>query len=227
MLCPHCNRNIPDGSIFCLSCQEDISEEDRLQPRTNEKIAELDLTYRGIYFSDVSSHWNWSLEELSSDINSQLSSWFDYGWKIKNGFLLPSYLVAIRGTNWKAIGIDIAISAIFRTAVDPSNTSRMHVTGAKIPMIRGAESNSEELFYSVKNWYGFEYLQTDAEVKKTFSCYYDGLFVYIVTPNSPAQKSGLKFGDVIYKIDKKEVKTISDFDDAFTDTSIPDYPPWF
>jgi hypothetical protein len=247
MRCPHCGRNIPDGSIFCLYCQEDISEEDRLKPKKNEKMAELDLTYRGIYFSDIASHWNWALEQLSSDINSQLGPWFDNGWKIKNAFLLPSYLTVIRGQSWKAIGIDIAISAIFRTETSNTNYTRINVIGAKIPMIRDAESNNEELFYNPKNWYGFEYIQTDAEVKKTFSCYYDGFLVYIVTPNSPAQMSGLKFGDVIYKIDEKEVKTISDFNDALVDASIskgttifffrrgtqhqanvfPDYPPWF
>lgn len=246
MRCPNCKKNIPDGAKFCLNCFVDITEEDRLQPKSYEKIAELDLTYRGIYFSDISSHWNWALEQLSSDIYEQLSPWFDSGWKIKNGFLLPSNLEVIRGANWKAIGIDIAVSTLFRTETSSTYHSRVNVIGAKIQMMREIESNDTAGFYESKSWYGFEYLQTNDEVKKTFSCYYDGLFVYIVTPDSPAQKGGLKYGDVIYKINEREVKTNSDFEYAFLDISIskgieiyffrrgskckiniiPDFPPW-
>ncbi len=240
--CPNCNKTLPDGAMFCLNCSIDIAEKDRFQPKSNEKIAKLDLTYRGVYFSDISSHWSWALEQLSSNIYEQLSPWFDSGWKIKNSFLIPSNLEVIRGANWREIGIDIAISAIFRSTTSSEHHPRVNVIGAKIEMIREIENNDT----TTKSWYGFEYLQTNDEVKKNFSCYYDGFFIYIVTPDSPAQNGGLKYGDVVYEINGIELKSDLEFENSLLDVDIsegieflfirkgkkykaniiPEYPPW-
>lgn len=245
MKCPNCNNTIPIGAKFCINCGEDIPENYFLIKKDLEKVAKIDLQYRGVWFSDVASKWQWALGEVSEDINLQLNPWIESGWKIKNNFLTINNLVVDHGTNWGGVAIDIAISSIFRTQ-SSADHSRVHVLGAEIPMIRNNTEESDDKFYSNKDWYGIICYQNDDDIKKTYSIYFEGFFTYIVIPQSPAGKAGLKFGDVVYQIEGKDIKTYLDFDEALMNASvnkgaefcfirkgvnykanvIPDFPPW-
>jgi len=249
MYCPFCKSELPQGARFCINCQNDIPEESYID-KNDSKISLIDLRYRGIRFTDITSSWSWALNEVEEDISAEMQPWLDNGWKTKTTFLKPDNLTVVRGGNWKRIGLEFALDVILRTERryhDTTDHTICAVTGAKIPMVRVNSNEKRTNFFDEKNWYGFKYHEIDNELKDIYKISYNnGLFVLNVTPESPAEKAGLGFGDVICSANDIEITKCEELDNLLLSPNVvigiqlnffrkgtkykakvfPDFPPW-
>jgi len=80
------------------------------------------------------------------------------------------------------------------------------------------EKTEEDVDY--RNWRGLEVSDISADVKSRFALTVDsGVIVIAVEVASPAEKAGIRIGDVIYEIDRTAIKNLNDYIGAIENVS--------
>lgn len=86
--------------------------------------------------------------------------------------------------------------------------------GFAIPINTAKEIIDELISYGrvIRPWLGIYSLCVTPQVKERFNLSVDsGCYIVEVVPQSPAEKGGIKEGDVIVKVNDQDIKTINDF----------------
>ena len=89
-------------------------------------------------------------------------------------------------------------------------TGQIYLNGTSIPITKVGSTDTTVVVSPV--YLGVEIMPIDANMAKALSLSSDvGVLVNLVMPDSPAQKAGLKRGDVIVALDNKPVKDVETF----------------
>ena len=189
--------------------------------QTQQKVFRFDTPWLGVMLADVSDQ---QLEEMGLDNGVQISKVFKGSPADKSGLKMNDIIVTFDGekvyspkdlssaVKMKKVNEEVELS-YFRDG--KTKTAKLTIERRKSPevfMPKKPHIIKKKMVHSTNSVYlGVKVEELTDQLRKYFNVS-DGLGVLVaeVLKDSPAEKAGLKAGDVITKIEEREVKNYKD-----------------